>query len=361
MKQSQRKRAITMNYCFNKENCWNIFKNVFICVLLLLCFGSSWACTEFQIGQKNQVFVGRNFDFQTKYATVVINPRGTLNNTRDLLHKGNPLQWVSKYGSVTVDLADKSGKIYLPAVMSGINEYGLSASTLWLTKSEFPVHPAKATLPTSLWPKYFLDNAKTVKEAIQLAKKIDVEPNVYKDRGAVNLHLFVHDARGNAALMEYLHGKLVIYHEKDLPILAITNNPYQESLQYSKQFKGYSCHASFADEADSLLRFAKIVYFLKIVPPFESKQQAIAYVFQGLGYVASPFSKQADSQTVWSVVFDLADRILYFRNIDNQQIRIIRLKKFNFSKSQPTKVLSVNNDLSGYVENKFSALSDSVN
>lgn len=352
MKQLQRKRVTTMNYCF---------KSIFICALFLSCFGSSWACTEFQIGQKNQVFVGRNFDFQTKYAAVVINPRGTLNNSRDLLHKDKPLQWVSKYGSVTIDLADKSGKTHLPAVMSGINEYGLSASTLWLAKSEFPARPAKATLPTSLWPKYFLDNAKTVKDAIQLAKKIIVEPNIYKGRGAANLHLFVHDASGDAALMEYLHGQLVIYHGKNLPILATTNSPYHESLQYSKQFKGYDCHASFADETGSLLRFAKIVYFLKIMTPFESRQQAISYVFQGLDYVASPFSTRADSQTVWSVVFDLADKTLYFRSIDNQQIRIIRLKRLNFSKNQPTKALSINNDLSGYVENKFSVLSDSVN
>ena len=37
------------------------------------------------------------------------------------------------------------------------------------------------------------------------------------------MHLFIHDAKGDSAIMEYLDGKLLIYHGHNLPIPALTN------------------------------------------------------------------------------------------------------------------------------------------
>lgn len=66
---------------------------------------------------------------------------------------------------------------------------------------------------------------------------------------------------------------------------------------------------------------------------------------QGLSILAS-----------YTAVFDLSKKTLYLRSIDNQQIRMVRLNKFNLAKGQPIQFLSINNNLNGYVEDKFKRL-----
>ncbi len=77
-----------------------------------------------------------------------------------------------------------------------MNQYGLSAAVLWLKESSYPAHSTQPTLVTGLWAQYFLDNAKTVKEAIQLANSFNIEPTVF-DGKKILLHLILHDATGD--------------------------------------------------------------------------------------------------------------------------------------------------------------------
>lgn len=357
---------------------------------LVLNFSSVFACSELQISYDNQYFVGRNFDWLSKYAAIVVNSRGTLNNTKDLLKRGKSFTWVAKYGSVTINLAEKNGLVHMPAVMTGMNEYGLSASTLWLAQAEFPRVTSKPVVPTALWAKYFLDNAKTVADAVKLAGRIDIEPNKFGERGDIKLHLMIHDVKGNVAVMEYLHGKLAIHQGKDIPIPVLTNDPYIDDLTAyynqqsasakcraltdelvanvkkeskaddlavcSQQSKGINCRSALTDELVAAMRFIKLAYYLQTMPKLESREQAIAHTFNALNYVMSPTNNDADTQTVWSFVFDLSDKTLYLKSIDNQQIRIVQLTKFNLANQQPVKFLSVNNNLSGYVEKQFNML-----
>ena len=72
----------------------------------------------------------------------------------------------------------------------------------------------------------------------------------------------------------------------------------------------------------------------------------------GLGYLIE-IPGSADP-TVWSTVYDLSNRVLYYRTIDNQQIRLVHLNHFNLAKGQPVRIMSMNNDFIGDVENHFS-------
>jgi penicillin V acylase-like amidase (Ntn superfamily) len=323
-------------------------------------------CTGLGLCYKKQYFIGKNHDWISKYASIVINPRGMVNHDTQFIRKDEQLNWVSKYGSITVNnVAENS--IVTPAAMVGMNEKGLSVLTLWLEQSKYPDVSTKAVVPTELWAKYFLDNAATVDAAIQLAKNFDVKPSTLENTdvlriaktigispdtlGDIKVHLFLQDKNGNSATMEYLNGKLVVNSGKKIPILAITNDAYCESIEYMKQFKQFGGKVDLPGSFDSLPRFARAAYALKSMPRVESKQQAISFAFVALAYSQNPIPN-----TQWSAVFDLSDKALYLRSIDNQQIRIVRLDKFNISKGNKIKHLSINNNLSGYVESKFKVL-----
>lgn len=176
--------------------------------------------------------------------------------------------------------------------------------------------------------------------------------------GYIKVHLYLQDAKGDAAIISYINKKLVIHSGESVEIFAIANDPYDESVKYTKQFQGFGGNLPIPSEfdafpafANSLQRFARAAYALKITPKIETEQQAISYVFNALAYAQNPCPN-----TQWTAVFDLSDKTMYLRSIENQQIRIVRLNEFDISEGQALKFLSINNNLSGYVENEFAVL-----
>ena len=83
----------------------------------------------------------------------------------------------------------------------------------------------------------------------------------------------------------------------------------------------------------------------------KNTNQAVAYGFDALGYIAEP--PGARWPTTWSVVMDVTNRILYFRDMDNQQIRYIQLDNVDFSEDIPLKTLKLNSESIGNVLNDF--------
>ena len=316
-------------------------------VLNLLCINQGIACSEIVLNYQNQPIIARNFDWPTKYSFVVINPRGIVNRN-NLSYGGKHLEWVSHYGSATMNLVDKNGRVLVAAVMGGFNEYGFAASHLWLDKSVYSQNPSKPTIGSGLWVKYLLDNVKTVDEAIKLTDKADVVLMDFNGK-QVTVHLFIHDASGDSAIMEYLKGKLVIHHNKHLSVL--TNDVYAEAMQNLNQYKNFGGQLPLLGGYESAERFVNAALFIKKINDFASKEQAVAYGFEALGYVAEP--PNTPTPTVWSSVIDCVNKVLYFRDIDNQQIRYLNLNHFDLSKGQKIKILSINNNLSGDVEKAF--------
>ncbi len=316
---------------------------------------SSYAgkCTVVKLNYKNSIVVGQNFDWPDKYAYLVINPVGVSRRSIDLKNNRKALQWVSKYGSVTIDLAHKNGQVNTTVAATGINQFGLSASVLWLESTQYPLPITKPEIGTTEWVQYFLDNAKTVAEAITLAKSVDIESTIYQGKKSL-VHLFVHDSLGESAVMEDIKGKLVIYTGNDLPIPVLTNNRYAHAVQNLRKYKGFGGTLPLPGGFGSLSRFVLAANFLKTLPPLSSLSQTIAQTFNCLGYVIEIPS--AAFPTVWSVTFDLSNKVLYYRNIDNAKIRFINLKDFNFTTSERTKILLINNNYSGDVKRYFQVL-----
>lgn len=345
------------------------FKNklaVLATVIISLNIGCALACTGIGLHYKNQYFVGKNHDWINKEAAIVVRPRGTENQDPTYMREDKLLDWAAKYGSITVNLVEQN-KIR-PGAMVGMNEKGLSVLTLWHDEAKYPTVPTKPIVSTLLFANYLLDNAANVSDAIKLIQKVDMEPSMLPHDDAVkigtrfgidpnaikdiNIHFFVEDKKGHAAVIEYVNGKLVLSTGKTLPLFVIANDSYSDSIQNIKQFKEFGGSKYLSNEFDSLFRFTRAAYSLKALPLIESKQQAISQAFNVLAH-----AQNSSPYTQWAAVFDLSDRTMYLRSIDNQQIRVIRLNKFNLAKGQPLKVLSMNDEeLSGYVEDEFKNL-----
>lgn len=333
---------------------FQVFSKIIYCFFGLIIFYFSSvnanACTNITLHYNNQSIVGQNFDWPNKYAYLLINPAGVKRESTDVKNKGMPLQWVSKYGSATIVYADKNKQVDKTAVLGGINQYGLSGSILWLDTAQYSKRIKKPELGTTQWVQYFLDNAKTVAESIKLAQRIDIEPTIYHGK-PVLVHLIVHDAAGNSAVMENINGKLVIYQGKNLPLPILTNDFYQESIQSLKQYKNFGGNLPLPGGHHSKSRFILAAYFLQTLPTTQSSQQAIANTFDALGYLSQP--PGSSWQTGWSAVYDLSNKVLYYRDVDNQQIRFVRLNDFDLSAGQAAKLLFMNNNFSGNVKKYF--------
>ncbi len=87
--------------------------------------------------------------------------------------------------------------------------------------------------------------------------------------------------------MDYTQGKLHISHGKNLPIPALTNNSYSESIQNVKQYQGFGGKLPLPGGYETKERFVRAACFIKRLSPATSLQQAIAYTFAGLADTAA--------------------------------------------------------------------------
>jgi penicillin V acylase-like amidase (Ntn superfamily) len=316
---------------------------------ILSCFQSLQACTEMLMHHNDQYVVGRNFDWPQTESFFMVNPIGEKHLITDFKGKGKALNWTSKYGSVSINYAEKHKPI-LNAVMGGINQKGLVASILWLNNGKYPQAKTKPVVTSAMWVQYLLDNASTVKQAIALTKKISIQPTIFHGHKAT-LHLFVADAKGHVAIMEYVHGKLIVDQGKHLSTPVFANNTYAKSLACLKKYKNFGGQLTLPGGYASNARFVRAASFLKRMPKPNSLNQAIAFEFNALADTAEAVGTA--NATGWSVVYDLAHQKIYYRDVNNPNIRTLSLMQFNFSKDQPIKTLALNNHLSGNVASHF--------
>lgn len=291
--------------------------------LIITALNSAYACSAFKLTYNGHAMVAHNFDWGNKGGYVLISRAGLKRQSKNIID-AIPLQWESKYGSVVFSLNDPSGKLNRDTIIGGMNERGLVAAILWLGESQYPKSNDKAVLSSVQWAEYMLDNAKSVQDVIELSKKITVATADYFGQ-KVMVHLTVYDATGQSAVLEYVKGKLNIYTGKDLPIPIITNSTYPKSLAAFTQYKdkdvtqlpgGYWSIARFVLGANYINR-------LKL----SSTNQLMPEAFNVLGYLIEPAF--GDDPTDWSIVYDINNKVIYYRDIDNPQIRKVALSQIN--------------------------------
>jgi len=127
-----------------------------------------------------------------------------------------------------------------------------------------------------------------------------------------------------------------------MPVKVLTNNTYAESIDSWKKGK-----IPEKDKTQSIERFFRSAEMVNSSVP-GLKQNPIDSAFSILKK-----AEQETYETQWSIVYDIADQVIYFRTGNHHAIRYFSLKSFDFSCHTPVKILDINADLSGDVTDQF--------
>ena len=325
-------------------------KKVAIHVLILLVFLSLIhtgpaleACSTFVLKSGKHLVFGRNYDWAIGYGLVIVNKRNLIKKAPPSADpSGKPVQWVSKYGSITFN---QYGKEF---PMGGMNEAGLVVEVMWLEGTRYPSPDARPELSELQWVQYHLDTASSVKDVIASDASLRISAN------SVPIHFLVSDKTGEAVTVEFLDGKMVYHTAESLPVKALTNSTYAESLEYLKGHKGFGGEREIEFSSKSLDRFARAA---KMLAQYDSsKDKAIVdYAFSILDSVDNP------EWTQWSIVYDVTNRVVHFKTKEAPHLRKFSFENFDFDCKSSSKVIDMHTDKTGDISAHFIDYSPAIN
>jgi choloylglycine hydrolase len=214
-----------------------------------------------------------------------------------------------------------------------------------LRSGEFPEPDERPALCDGGWGQYVLDTCSSVGEVIQTDSIVRVQ-----DQGLTS-HYLVSDADGNCVAVEYLDGQFVYYAGDDLPVKAMSNMRYDRAL-YAYERGGTRWW--WSNPGRSAERFAACH---DRAANFDASRDtsAVNYAFGTLVYwVAAPHTR-------WNIVFDVADREIWFRSDQSPIYKHISFSAFDFSCDAPKLMLDVNTSLEGDVGGAFVPYDGDVN
>jgi len=298
------------------------------------------ACTAFL---QEDLLAGKNYDWNLDQGLLIVNKSGIAKRAMVLDPTENAAEWVSKHGSVTFNQYGRE----MPN--GGMNEVGLVVETLFLTATRNPAPDGRPAV--TAWVQYQLDNSRTVDEVIATDKTVRVSPSM-----PMPLHFFVCDAQGNAAVVEFIDGKLVCHTGEELPHKLITNNTCVESLDFLRQHDGFGGTRPIRQGShDSLDRFVVAADRLRSCRPEDSRPAAIRYAFDTLAAV-----RQGDA-TKWSIVYDLKSLEIHYRTQRCSDVRTVRLKDLDFAPKTPVHTIGINTPRTGLLNPYFADYDGDIN
>ncbi len=177
---------------------------------------TTWACTAFAaFGDATRPLVGRSFDWRDHAAILVrTDPSDGYASTSMV----DP----AYMGFGTEDITRLPASAWRPLLeapflpFDGLNEHGLAMALLAVPQARAPSVPGRPTLGPLLMIRLVLDRSRTVSEALSLVAGYNLQV------GDPPVHFFLADATGQAAIVEYVDGAIVVT-ANDRPWLAVTN------------------------------------------------------------------------------------------------------------------------------------------
>jgi penicillin V acylase-like amidase (Ntn superfamily) len=279
------------------------------CVLALVLPGLSVdACTSFLLKHSSGPLMAKNYDWDVAAGLLVINPRG-LSKTALVPDGSKPVRWTSRYGSVSFN---QYGKEF---PLGGMNEAGLAMEVLWLAETVYPDAGDRPSIGTLQWVQYCLDSFRSVGDVVASASELAIG-------GPALVHFIACDETGNCAIIEFLDGKVVTRSERTLPLPALTNHTFNESLEYLNRTLGYGGEPITPEGTGSLARFARTAKGTHAARS-AAGDLPVGDAFSVLSDVAQPDSTQ------WSIVYDLQKTQVHFRSSGNTEIRTVNLSELD--------------------------------
>ncbi len=298
-----------------------------------------------------------SFDLESR---VVIIPRGSKFTAVTPDQKPGKT-WTSLHGVVGLDAVGKD------IIADGINEKGLTVGEFYQPGfAEYPAYdPALAgdsmsSLDVGL---YLLSQCATVDEVRAAMSKIRVVPVVDLMIGiAPPMHYFVTDPGGKAIVIEFLKGEMKIF---DAPLGVITNSPsydwHETNLRNYvnlssvaipdkkigdinfKPLGGGSGMIGLPGDNTPPSRFIRAVAATQTARPTATGDETVYELFRildnfNLPVGAAEGSGEAKtggmrSSTIWTTGYDTKNLVMYYHTQHNRRVRMVDLKKIDFTKS----------------------------
>jgi len=178
---------------------------------------SPHGCSSFCLDNGDYCLFGANQDNRIDAGLIYVNKRHVLKTGWDASTSGQYARRVSKYGSVTFVHAGYQ------LAWAGMNEAGLMISTMALPETRNPPADDRPPLGSSFWAQYQLDNHATVEEVIASDSRVRIADTVD--------HYLVCDRTGACVTVEYLEGEMVCHTGQSLPVKALTNSVYWDTVR----------------------------------------------------------------------------------------------------------------------------------
>jgi len=369
-------------------------------IMLTVIFGMSLpgfaaACSEVSLGGTNPVVSARTMDFaQNLYSRFVAVPANLKWKSFPPLGQfwKSGKEWTNQYAFVGVDTLDGFPFPFLidPRMRysDGINEMGLSASSLWLEDSRYNKTPETGKVLASIdivgW---ILGSFATTQQVIDALnkEKPDVDPwkpSIYIPTYGwfeVPVHIAVHDAGGKSLVIEWLGGsaKPTLWYDDgataaDLVLTENTGKALQPTSairskyvgvmtndpMYRKQLKNLFSDPTPYTNQDTLVgggylegggllklpgdhdprsRFVRLYH----ISNFSTQSSPgggstvdwrVAQAFRVIGQVDGIVGEQ-DAYfhevfaTLWTLVRDHTNLRLYFNGVRNQSVQVVDFKE----------------------------------
>ena len=235
----------------------------------------AWGCSLFAaLGDKNNRLLGRNFDWQSSPALLLFTAPAdgyasvSMVDIEYLGFKGDRSRTL-----MDLSLDDRRPLLEAPSLpFDGMNEKGLAVAMAAVPAESMPYDPQKPTIDHLEVIREILDHAATVEDAIGIFGNYNI------DMGNVPLHYLIASALGDAVLVEFYEGEMVVF-------------PNQSSWQTATNFLVASANGRPQGQC---WRYDRISQHLLEVEGWMSSDDALLL----LGEVSQ-------GNTQWSIVYQL--------------------------------------------------------
>lgn len=326
---------------------------IVLTVLIIGLPAKSFSCTTFCLKYENQIVYGRNFDFPFGAGFIATN-RKNLSKVAFLAPNEKPVNWISKYGSITFN------QVGMEFPYEGMNEKGLVIAQLFMGGTKYPLVDDRKAINCLQWIQYHLDISSTVFDIINSDSLIRISDNI-----PIGIHFLVCDKQGNMATIEFINGKMVCHTGKTLPIPLLQNQNYDSSYDYLNNFSGFGGNQNipwknindyqWSDDSIKLCQNKSFVIAANRMKNYDHSKTLIENTFDVLGTVTS------NNATQWSSVFDITNLKIHFKNYRRNEVMTIAFKDFTFENTSKSKILDIQSSSTSNILNQFVDYSTELN
>lgn len=310
------------------------------------------ACTRaVYLGPEGRILTGRTMDWKLPIVSNLwVFPRGM---ARDGAAGERSAEWTSVYGSLAVSGYDIS-------TADGMNEAGLVVNLQWEVYASYPEDDGVTPrISLSVFPQYLLDRYATVAEAVADLKANPVlvqggDVPVGPPGKAATVHISISDATGDSAIIEFVNGEMVIWHDRSYQVM--TNEPtFDRQLAVREYWQRVNPREFLPGTVRATDRFVRASFYINAVEQTSDPRRAAAAVFSVIRQTSVPWGISIADQpnlstTRWRVVADHLDKRYYVESVTSPSVFWVDLEKLDLSEGAGVMML----DLGLYMERVMS-------